>query len=191
MDALNDGKSSGSDVLERLTQYLISPKYLPHVSWTGRGKEKERKFALSACDQLINFLVVTVNKIDRSYNNKKVVSELIYGILKRAPTKYGKTSKHKSSVAASSSSSQESSSPTPPILLNKTVTAAHNAGSLPSEYLASINHRQTSTPFTPMGYWDPRFSAYGVNVYPPSLRWMLNDFANESTGWLTNWRCQK
>lgn len=81
----------GDDALERLIHCLISPKFLPHVSWTGRGKGKERKFALGTCDQLINFIVVMMNKIDSSYNRKETISEITYVILKRAPSKFGKT----------------------------------------------------------------------------------------------------
>lgn len=80
----------GADLLERLTHYLISPKFLPHVSWTGRGKGKERKFALSKCIYLVNFIVITVSKVNKKYNHEKVVSEITYGLLKRAPSKYGK-----------------------------------------------------------------------------------------------------
>lgn len=91
MANLDDGESSGDVLLERLIHYLICPSFLPQISWTGRGKGKERKFAMSACVQLINFIVITMNKIDKSYNNKKVVGEITYGILKRAPSKFGKS----------------------------------------------------------------------------------------------------
>lgn len=85
-----DNGASGDEILERMTHYLICPSFLPHVSWTGRGKGKERKFALSSCVRLVNFIVITINKIDSSYNHKKVVSDMTYGILKRAPLKFGK-----------------------------------------------------------------------------------------------------
>lgn len=175
MGRLDDGKSSGDVVLERLTQYIISPKYLPHVSWTGRGKEKERKFALSACNQVVNFIVIIVNKADSNYNHKKVVSELIYNILKRAPSKFGKpkASNQKDSPASSSEESSSSSSkpPTPTPSLSETITHNHQPLPLrttsehfqyyaPSQQIASISQQ----PLPPMNYWDARFSPY----YPPS-----------------------
>lgn len=90
METLDDGHVSGSQVLERLMCYLISPSYLPQVSWTGRGKGKERKFSLSACSQLINFIVIVVKNVDERFNYRKVVAELTYGLLKRALSKFGK-----------------------------------------------------------------------------------------------------
>lgn len=150
MRGLDDGNSSGNDMLERLTQYLISPKYLPQVSWTGRGKDKERKFALSACDQLINFMVITVNKTDRRYNHEKVVNVLIYGILKRAPSKFGKTkaSNRKDSPA---SSSNESSAASPKHSMSLQIGSQKI--STPSEQMASLHqslHHQRV--MTPMNY---------------------------------------
>lgn len=93
MSNLDDGESSSVDILERLMLFLISPSFLPHVSWTGRGKGKKRKFALNACIHLINFIVLTMNKIDKRYNNKKIEKDITYVILKRAPFKYGKSKK--------------------------------------------------------------------------------------------------
>ena len=90
MDNLDDGYISGDQALERLTHFLISPSFLPQISWTGRGKGKERKMSLSACDHIINYLVITVNKIDSKFNRKRIVKLLTYDILKRVPTKYGK-----------------------------------------------------------------------------------------------------
>lgn len=183
MGALNDGKSTGNAILERLTQYLISPKYLPHVSWTGRGKEKERKFALSACDQLVNFIVVTVNKFDKNFNRDKVLHEMKYGILKRAPSKFGKAKGSKQNASSTSSSEESSSaSPTLPIdipipngFVNNNVANEHvqnsksalcdnsyesaQSANAPSELLATISHSASHTPisqkpsFTPISYY--------------------------------------
>lgn len=83
---LDDGVSSGLEILQKLTHYLICPSFQSQISWTGRGKGKERKFALNSCTHLVNFLVVTVNKIHSKYTYKKVVNELTYNILKRAAT---------------------------------------------------------------------------------------------------------
>lgn len=193
LEPLDDGETSGNDVLQRLMHYLISPKYLPQVSWTGRGKGKERKFALSACVQLVNFIVLTMNKIDSSYTHKKVVSEITYGILKRAPSKFGKSkaSNQKDGPASISSERQEDSADPSSLVIARTETipspepsASSSCNTKPASEtftpIYSSGYFQKSVPqsegfasmhqrvLPPMNYWDGRYPPPPY-VYPPSM----------------------
>lgn len=85
-----NGSEDGCRVLEKLVHSLIDPLFLPNVSWTGRGKGKERKVSLCGYSHLINFIVVTVNKADTNFTEDKVNQKLKYTILKHAPSKFGK-----------------------------------------------------------------------------------------------------
>lgn len=182
MENLDDGESSGDVLLEKLTNYLINPKLLPQISWTGRGKGKERKFALGACIQLINFLVVTVNKIDRRYNQKKVVSELIYGILKRAPTKYGssKTSNEENvleavpkenvetasnvdnpAIESSPPNSIKPSSPTPSTSSTISTSSSGGYSSDQANYTAYMHQKHAASMHAMIPFWDGRYPPYG------------------------------
>lgn len=177
MKCLNDGTSTGYEVLKRLTQYLISPKYQPYVSWTGRGKGKERKFALSKCDHLVNFIIVTVNKIDSKFNRKKIEHELTYDILKRAPSKFGKPKASEQNKSPSSSS--EESLGVSPIVMPRCVDTSnevmdmrkHSAGTLPSSDLSTMYRQKNAVNHPPISYWDwPSYGApvpYHKHVYPP------------------------
>lgn len=187
LEPLDDGESFGNDVLQRLIHYLISPKYLSKVSWTGRGKGKEKKFALSACVQLINFIVATVNKIDSNYTYKKVVSEITYRILKRAPSKFGrpKASNQKDSPASISNERHEATADASNLVITRTETIPAPApppscGTKPtsssetftpnysSEYFPkSVPHPEAIAAMQrglqPLNFWDGRYP-YG---YPP------------------------
>lgn len=111
-----NGETGGFQVLEILMQTLISPSYLPSISWTGRGKGKERKTALNSFTQTVNIITVTVMKADSSYSSKKVQEAITYEILKRAPNKYGqdrsttinKRNTRKTSVSSESSTLSQS-----------------------------------------------------------------------------------
>lgn len=76
-------------MLEKIVESLISTSYLPDISWTGKGKQKERKVALCRFNHLIDFVKATTFKADTHYTEAKFKDKLIYGILKRAPSKYG------------------------------------------------------------------------------------------------------
>lgn len=83
------GKSNGTKVLEPLVHALIAPNFLSNISWTGRGKGKEKKIALNAYVKLLNLITVTLNKADKSYNQLKTENDLKYKIIKYATAKYG------------------------------------------------------------------------------------------------------
>lgn len=89
------GSSDGLKVLEKIVHSLISPHYLPSVSWTGRGKGNEKKVALSKFINVLYLITQSVNKADSSYNYDKSIQKLKYTILKHAPAKFGKTSRDK------------------------------------------------------------------------------------------------
>lgn len=90
----DDGNAEGEIVLERIVCSLISPTFLPVISWTGKGKQKERKVALCRFTHLIDFIKVMTFKADNSFTEAQFRDKLIYGILKRAPSKYGASSKN-------------------------------------------------------------------------------------------------
>lgn len=83
-------KSINENPVEKVVHHLICPEYLPSMSWTGRGKGKEKKVALSSFIHIVNFICVTVNKIDKKLTDEKVKYILKYKILKHAPTKFGR-----------------------------------------------------------------------------------------------------
>lgn len=72
---------------------LISTRFLADISYTGKGKQKERKVALCRYTHVLEFIQITTNKADNSFNDAVFKDKLIYGILKRAPSKYGGSSK--------------------------------------------------------------------------------------------------
>lgn len=88
-----DGNAYGDLVLEKIVHSVISPPYLKDISWTGKGKQKERKIALCKFNYIIDFIKSITFKADKSFTEAKFKDKLIYGILKRAPSKYGATSK--------------------------------------------------------------------------------------------------
>lgn len=88
-----NGKADGLQVLHKLMHFLISPKYIHSISWTGRGKGTEKKVAFSGFIHLINLITITVNKADNSYSSKDVDQKLKYTIFKHAPTKFKKSQK--------------------------------------------------------------------------------------------------
>lgn len=97
------GDADGEIVLERIVHCLISPTFLPQISWTGKGKQKEKKVALCRLTHLIDLIKVTTVKSDRSFTDAQFKDKLIYGILKRAPSKYGITGKNDDKTKASTS----------------------------------------------------------------------------------------
>lgn len=94
----------GFEVLQKLVLSLISSSLLPSVSWTGRGKGIERKIALCHFLHIRNFLTKIVCKADKSYNEDKIVRKLTYTILKRAPSKFGKSKKVPSKIGSEKTS---------------------------------------------------------------------------------------
>lgn len=189
MEKLDDGETCANQALERLMCYLISPSYLPRVSWTGRGKGKERKVSLSACVQLVNFIVIVVNKIDGSFNHKKVVAELTYGLLKRAPTKFGKPKANNANDNSASIAEKcdeivtKASNPVSDsncaLVTAQTNTLASTSASIHPASSSSLheipNHNYTQEQFKhmfmqqralpPLNWWDSRYPPF---VHPPT-----------------------
>lgn len=83
------GKSNGAKVLEPLVHALITPTFLCSISWTGRGKGKEKKIPLNGYVNVLNLITLIMNKADKSYNQLMVEKDLKYKIIKHATTKYG------------------------------------------------------------------------------------------------------
>lgn len=86
---------------------LISSSYLGSISWTGRGKGKERKASLSTFKHIMNLITVIVMKADCTYCPSQIQKSITYDILKRAPLKYGNASKKLPSAPSTSSTSSE------------------------------------------------------------------------------------
>lgn len=101
----NKGSADGSLVLDSLMRSLISPEFLPKLSWTGRGKGKARKIPLNGYTNVINFITVIVMKADRKYSSPQVQADITYEVLKRAPAKFGKSKKRGRESSVSSESS--------------------------------------------------------------------------------------
>lgn len=81
--------SDGSKVLEPIVHALIAPEFLPNISWSGRGRGKELKIALSKYTRIINLIAEIVNMADGNFDHLRTLKDLKYKILKYAPAKYG------------------------------------------------------------------------------------------------------
>lgn len=81
--------SDGSKVLEPVVHALIAPDFLPSISWSGRGRGKESKIALSKYTRITNLIGEVVNLADGNFDQIKTLKDLKYKILKYAPAKYG------------------------------------------------------------------------------------------------------
>lgn len=81
-------------MIEKIVHSLISSRFLPDISYTGKGKQKERKVALCRYSHVLDFIKITTNKADEKFTDAQFKDKLIYGILKRAPSKYGGSSKN-------------------------------------------------------------------------------------------------
>lgn len=68
---------------------IITPAFLSSISWTGRGKGKEKKIPLNGYVNILNLITLTLNKADASYNQMKTEYDLKYKIIKYASAKYG------------------------------------------------------------------------------------------------------
>lgn len=102
------GNSNGFKVLEKIVFSLISPQFLPGISWTGRGKGNEKKFAMSALVHTMNLIVLSVCKADKNYDSDKVLKKFKYTILKTAPSKFGQKMQKDSSEMSSTLVTTES-----------------------------------------------------------------------------------
>lgn len=70
----------------------MTPAFLSSISWTGRGKGKEKKIPLNGYVNILNLITLTLNKADASYNQLKTENDLKYKIIKYAAAKYGDSS---------------------------------------------------------------------------------------------------
>lgn len=93
-----NGNNDGEKVLEPVVHSLISPKFLSSISWTGRGRGKERKISLNFYENLA----------DTKFSQLKTLNTLKYKIIKYAQTKFGDRdpSSTNSDATATSASSQ-------------------------------------------------------------------------------------
>lgn len=85
----SNGKSNGSKIIELVVHSIIEPTFLPYISWSGRGKEKDEKIALSKYSNIINLISLVMNKADKKFNQLETTKALKYKIIKYAPAKYG------------------------------------------------------------------------------------------------------
>lgn len=83
------GKSNGKKVIDAVVHSLIDPTFLPSISWSGRGRAKEEKIALSKYTRLTKFIHEVMSKADRNFDYQKTLNVLKYRVLKYAPAKYG------------------------------------------------------------------------------------------------------
>lgn len=77
-----------SKILDPLVHAVITPTFLTFISWTGRGKGKERKIPLNKYIHVVNLIALTMNKADAKYNQLKTETDLKYKIIKHAVTRY-------------------------------------------------------------------------------------------------------
>lgn len=91
IESLGNSTGSGSAMLERVVHAMIEVSFLPSMSWTGKGKVKDEKIALGTFIHVINFIKVAVRRTDSSFSDEMFDGQIKYVILKRAPSKYGKT----------------------------------------------------------------------------------------------------
>lgn len=163
----SDGNSDGDTVVEKVVHSIISPPYLKDISWTGKGKGKERKVALSRFNHVIDFIKSITLKAAKTFTEEDFKDRLIYGILKRAPAKYGSATKtdDKENVNKSSpTKSKESNNNIESSTSNSTPTAAlqvhqpnHQANQLPSY----------RTPIVEPLYQQQGFVQPPITHYPP------------------------
>lgn len=88
------GNSDGSKVLEPVVHALIEPNFLPSISWTGRGRGKEVKIALSKYTRITNVITDVMNRADRKFDQTTTIKNLKYKIIKHAPTRYASNEKN-------------------------------------------------------------------------------------------------
>lgn len=84
------GKSNGSRIIEPVVHSVIEPAFLPSISWSGRGREKDEKIALSKYSNIINLISLVTNKADKNFTQLDTTKALKYKIIKYAPAKFGK-----------------------------------------------------------------------------------------------------
>lgn len=89
-----ENQADGDIVIEKIVHALINRRFLPEISYTGRGKENERKIAFNRYTFLEDLLKTTTLKADNSFDDAKYKKMFVYEILKRAPSKYGGDSKN-------------------------------------------------------------------------------------------------
>lgn len=68
---------------------IIEPTFLPSISWSGRGRGKELKIALSKYTKIVNLIAEILNKADENFDQLKTIQCLKYKIIKYAPAKFG------------------------------------------------------------------------------------------------------
>lgn len=85
----SSGKGNGAKILQPIVHTIISPTFLCSISWTGRGKGKERKIPFSIYVNIVNMITKLVTAADKNYTQVKTIEDLKYKIIKHAPAKYG------------------------------------------------------------------------------------------------------
>lgn len=80
-------------MIEAVVHTLIDPGFLPAISWSGRGRGKEEKIALSKYSNVTKLIVEVMNKADRNFDQLKTLNALKYKVIKYAPAKYGSKQK--------------------------------------------------------------------------------------------------
>lgn len=149
----DDGNAHGELVLEKVVESVISPPFLRDISWTGKGKGKERKVSLSKFTHLIDFIKSITFKADKTFTNEQFEKKMIYGILKRAPSKYvasSSSSGHKTNVEKSSPNlTKESNGDTVKSTLQSSTTQEQQLHQQPQNHQAPTAHA-FSTIHSPM-----------------------------------------
>lgn len=83
------GNADGTKIIESIFHTIITPAFSPDISWTGRGRGKEEKIALSKYSNITNVIAEVMQKADRRFDQLKTLNCLKYKVLKRAPGKFG------------------------------------------------------------------------------------------------------
>lgn len=122
--AVFDKHANGIKVLGKVAHLLISPAFLPAISWTGRGKEKERKIALRKYDHLVEFIIQIVKKADSRLSSDEILEGIKYNILKRAPNQYRKRTDQEKNQHESPSTSTDPAQKT--LEQQECETSSHN-----------------------------------------------------------------
>lgn len=182
----DEGNANGETVLEKITCSLINPPYLAEISWTGKGKQKERKIALCRFNHLIDFIKAMTFKADKSFTEAQFKDKLIYGILKRAPSKYGASNSKNDAKESEGEASQSSNShvektayiPTPPPQSTPTQLQqpAHHSSTVDTNHYPPNSYSSNGQP--PIAYYPPhqhhqfnpyqqqQFQYYGLSEWP-------------------------
>lgn len=92
-----DGTSGGMATLKSIISYVINPRFLKNISWTGRGKGDERKIPLQRYVHTVDFITVLGVKADHTLTRRQVQKAFTYTLCKHPPRSPSKKKKNPAS----------------------------------------------------------------------------------------------